>query len=207
MSFTRPLLICGIAATVLYIGMDVAASALLYPGYDYSAQQISELSAIGAPSRPVWIVLTWPYVLLTLAFAVGVWLTARGRLSLRLAAVLIAGSAINSLVWALFAPMHMRGTEFTGTDGAHITLAFSAVALILGMIGSGAAALGRSFRIFSVITVVAMMTAGAVVSTQVNAIAAGLPTPWMGLVERVSVYGSMIWLAVFAIALLRRERS
>jgi hypothetical protein len=43
------------------------------------------------------------------------------------------------------------------------------------------------------------------VSTQVTAIAANQPTPWMGLVERVSVYAPMLWLAVFSVLLLRRK--
>ena len=51
MSVTRPLLICGVVAAPFFILTDIVAATLVYPGYDYSAQQVSELSAIGAPSR------------------------------------------------------------------------------------------------------------------------------------------------------------
>ena len=30
-----------------------------------------------------------------------------------------------------------------------------------------------------------------------------LPTPWVGVRERINIYGYMLWMAVLAIALLR----
>jgi len=207
MTLARFLLICGILAAPLFILTDIVAATLLYPGYDYSAQQVSELSAIGAPSRDFWMVMGYPYNLLTLAFAAGLWLTANGRTSLKLAAVLIVLFAINSFSWGWAAPMHMRGTQFTATDTAHIAFAASAVLLMMGFIGAGALALGRGFRIYSVITIIGMLAAGAVVGTKIAAIAANQPTPWMGLVERVSVYSPMIWMMVLATTLLRERES
>ena len=53
---TKALLWCGIIASVLYIATDMFA-ATLWEGYSYTAQQVSELSAIGAPTRPLWIVM------------------------------------------------------------------------------------------------------------------------------------------------------
>jgi hypothetical protein len=201
-SVVRLLLICGIAAAPVFTLTDIAAATLFYPGYDYTAQQVSELSAIGAPSRNFWMIMAYPYALLTLALAVGVWLASAGRLSLKITAALIVLFAINSLAWGWLAPMHMRGTQFTGTDTMHIAFAASAIALMLGFIGFGAAAFGRRFRIYSAVTVMTMLAAGATVSTQIGAIAANQPTPWMGLVERVSVYAPMTWMAVLAMILL-----
>ena len=201
MSVTRVLLICGVVGTIVYIAMDIAAATLFYPGYDYTAQQVSELSAIGAPSRPFWLAMSWLNAVLTTAFGIGVWLVANGRPSLRIAAALIVLFAVSGLAWVHFAPMHMRGTEFTATDTAHIGFTIGTVVTMLAFIAAGAIALGRRFRIYSALTVVAMLAAGAVVGTQVSAIAAGEPTPWMGLVERSSVYSPMVWMAVFAVAL------
>lgn len=205
MPITRLLIICGTAAAPFFILSDIVAATLLYPGYDYSAQQVSELSAIGSPSRDFWMLMGYPYNLLTLAFAVGVWRVAEGRWPLKITAVLIVLFAANSFSWGWLAPMHMRGTQFTDTDTMHIVFAIFAVVLMIGFISFGAAALGRGFRIYSAITIALMLAAGAVVSTQIAAIAANQPTPWMGLVERISVYGPMIWMAVFALALLRRQ--
>ena len=69
MSLTRLLLACGIVGPVLFGGMDWMASFWLYPGYDITAQQVSELSAIGAPSRAFWMAMGFPHAALTLAFA------------------------------------------------------------------------------------------------------------------------------------------
>ena len=202
MSFTRQLLVCGVVAATLFIVTDIVAAALLYPGYDYAAQQVSELSAIGAPSRDFWMVMAYPYGLLTVAFAVGVWLLAGGSLSLRLAAVFILLFAANSFAWGWVAPMHMRGTQFTDSDTMHIAFAVSAVVLMTCFIGFGASALGRGFRIYSGVTLALIILAGAVVSTQIPAIAANQATPWMGLVERISVYGPLIWIAIFGVVLM-----
>jgi DNA-binding transcriptional LysR family regulator len=70
----------------------------------------------------------------------------------------------------------------------------------------GAAALGRCFRIYSALMVLAMLAAGAAVGTQIGAIAQGLPTPSMGLVERVSVYAPMVWMSVFALSRIHQTR-
>jgi hypothetical protein len=43
----RILLVCGLASTLLYIVTD-SVGALSYPGYDYTSQAISEMSAVGA---------------------------------------------------------------------------------------------------------------------------------------------------------------
>jgi hypothetical protein len=207
MSLTRILLICGIAAAVLFLAMDLAASFWLYPGYDITSQQVSELSAIGAPSRDVWMTLGFPHAALTLAFAFGVWRAAAGRLSLRITGALLMLFTLNSFLWSWVAPMHMRGTEFTATDTMHIAFTVSAVVLMVAFMICGAVARGRGFRWFSALTIIAMLAAGGVVGTQIPAIAAGEPTPWMGLVERISVYAPSLWMAVLAVVLMGERRA
>jgi hypothetical protein len=204
MSATRLLLLCGVIAAPFFILTDIVAATWFYPGYDYTSQQVSELSAIGAPSRDFWMLMGYPYNALTLAFAVGLWLAAAGRASLRAAAALIVLFAVNSFAWGWVAPMHMRGTTFSDTDAMHIAFAVSAVVLMVGFITCGAVAFGTRFRIYSAITIVLMLAAGGLVGTRIAAIASNQPTPWMGLVERISVYGPMIWIAVLAVMLLRR---
>jgi hypothetical protein len=194
------LLVCGILASLLYISMDVGAAFLFYPGYDYTAQQVSELSAIGAPSRAFWLAVSPAYVGLSVAFGLGVILSSGWRPSLLVAGILIVAFALLGLFWP---PMHMRGSATIETDMMHIVFTAAAVLLMLLFMIAGAVALDRAFRIYSAATIVAMLAAGYIVSLQAAAIAAGQPTPWMGLVERVSVYGPMVWAIVFAIALLR----
>jgi hypothetical protein len=115
-SLTRLLLACGIVGAALFIGMDFVASFRLYPGYDYTAQQVSELSAIGAPSRSFWMTMGFFHAALSFAFALGVGRASAGRISLMITAGLLALFALNSFIWGWVAPMHMRGAVFSTTD-------------------------------------------------------------------------------------------
>lgn len=46
----KVLLICGIVSSVLYVSTNILAG-MLWEGYSFTSQVISELSAIGAPTR------------------------------------------------------------------------------------------------------------------------------------------------------------
>ena len=205
MHLTRLLLACGIVEAAFFITMDFVASFWLYPGYDYTAQQVSELSAIGAPSRIFWMTMGFPHAALSFAFALGVRRASAGRTSLTITAVLLALFALNSFIWGWVAPMHMRGEVFSATDTMHIALTIVAVVLMVMFMTVGSASFGRGFRMFSMFTLAAMLIAGGVVGTQVPAIAQGLPTLWMGLVERVSVYAPSLWITGLALMLLRED--
>jgi hypothetical protein len=56
----RPLLASGILAAVLYVAMTLLVG-LLWDGYSAADQTISELSAVGAPTRPMWMLLGTTY--------------------------------------------------------------------------------------------------------------------------------------------------
>jgi hypothetical protein len=198
----RGLLICGIASSVLYVLTDILAATVLYPGYSYTAQQVSELSAIGAPTRPVWIAMSMVWALLVIAFAVGVWIFSGRRRSLRVSAILLATYGIIGALWVLFAPMHQRGTVALETDASHLIFAGLQVLVMVLFIAFGSGVRGWGFRAYSIATILVMLGAGILPSTQAQAIAAGQPTPWMGAVERVSVYLPVLWVGVLASVLL-----
>lgn len=197
----RVLLICGVMSSVLYIGTDILAAAL-WKGYSYTSQQVSELSAIGAPTRPLWIAMSIVFALLVFAFGTGVWLSAGQRRPLRVTAILLVAFGIIAVLWVLLAPMHLRGTVALATDVPHIVFAGVQLLVMVLFMAFGSGVHGKGFRIYSVATIVAMLGFGAVPSTQIQAIAAGQPTPWMGAVERVSVYLPILWVLVFAVVLL-----
>lgn len=50
----KVLLVCGILSSLLYGAM---IGAIRFEGYDPLSQTVSELSAIGAPTRPLWTLL------------------------------------------------------------------------------------------------------------------------------------------------------
>ena len=72
----KVLLVCGILSSLLYAAMNVFVP-MRYEGYSSASQTVSELSAIGAPTRPLWVLLGVAYTLLVTAFGWGVWASAR----------------------------------------------------------------------------------------------------------------------------------
>ena len=202
--YNRILLLCGIISSFLYIGTDVFTS-FLYEGYSYTSQQVSELSAIGTPTRRFWLIMSFLWSPLVIAFGIGILRLPDLNRSLRYTGILMSIYAVIGLLWN-FAPMHQRGTVELSGDIMHIFFAAIQVMMILGFIVLGSGAGGPGFRIYSFITIIALLVFGAVTGTKASAIAEGHSTPWMGLIERVNVYSSMIWVLVYAIVLLRYEK-
>jgi hypothetical membrane protein len=199
--FVTALLTCGVIVAPVQIVGDVIAAAL-YPGYSYANQAVSELSAIGAPTRAFLTNVGFLYEALILAFAFGVWKTAGGKRSLRIAAGLLGLFALNAFIWTFF-PMQQRGSELAATDVGHIIGAIAQVLTIVLFISFGSMAHGRKFRIFSFLMIAAVLASGSVMATQSSRIGAGLPTPGAGLFERISFYGPSIWILTLAVVLLR----
>ena len=92
------LLGCGIAASLLYVVTDLLGG-MAYEGYSFSAQTISELGAIGSPSKSFVDPLFLTYDVLLVAFGIGVMResVARKR-ALHFAALLLAGIGVIGLV-------------------------------------------------------------------------------------------------------------
>jgi hypothetical protein len=196
------LLTCGIVSSLVYVAANVLG-ALRWQGYSSTSQTVSELSAIGAPSRAIWVPLGIAYDLLLIAFGVGVWGCSGRKRALRVtAAMLIAIGALGT-VWP---PMHMRGAVATFTDMMHIIFAGAVVVLTLVAIGFGATGLGPRFRLYSIATLVVLVVFGALTGLAGPRIAANLPTPWVGVTERINIGGYLLWIAVLATALLRGTR-
>lgn len=100
--------------------------------------------------------------------------------------------------------MHLRGTSFTLTDTLHIAWSAATVLLMMLAIGFAAMALAVSFRLYSIATFVVLLVFGGLTAADAPRIAANLPTPSVGIWERISIAGYMLWLAVFASTLIRR---
>jgi hypothetical protein len=196
----RVLLLCGILSALVYVAANVACS-MAWKQYSSFSQTISELSAIDAPSRSVWIAFAIPYDLLLAAFGAGVWLSARGRRGLRVSAALLVAMAA-MIYWP---PMHMRGSVATATDTLHIVWTSAASLIILLAIGFAATAFGKRWRLYSIATLVMLVAAGTATFLYAPRLAANLPTPGMGALERIDLGAYLLWVALLAIT-LRRER-
>jgi hypothetical protein len=104
---------------------------------------------------------------------------------------------------AYFTPMHVRGAEFTFSDTLHVIATVVTVFLFLLIIGFGATADGKRFRIYSYLTILALVVFGIWTFMDAPQLEANLPTPWMGVKERTNIYGYMLWMAMLALVLWR----
>ncbi len=198
------LLACGFVAPLLYLASDVIAG-LRWHSYSFRDQTISELNAIGAPTRTLTIVLGIGGYTFLVAFGAGLWRSARGNRRLRVAgaALLVLGV---SAWWAVpFASMHVRGAETSLSDTLHLVNGGVAGLLLLVAMWFGVAALGTRFRIYSIATVLVMVVFLVWSGMDGSRVVDNLSTPWLGVKERVWAYAYQLWLIVFAVVLLRRR--
>jgi hypothetical protein len=195
------LLLCGVAVPVLYAVADVAAG-LHFEGYSFRDQTISELGAIGASSRGLMVAILVPTYLCLTAFGVGVWQSADGRRRLRVAGGVVVGLGILALVVGMFVPMQPRGTEQGLAGALHLIEGGVWMLGLLVAMGFAAAALGRRFAVYTAATVVVLLVFGGWAGMAGARIEAGLPTPWLGVIERVFWYAYELWFAVLALRLL-----
>jgi hypothetical protein len=196
------LLVCGIVAPLLYVVTTVIA-ARMWEGYSSASQSVSELFAVEAPTKsfvdPPLIV----YSLLVYAFGVGIWLSAGGKRALRVVGGAIVAKEVLGLVIQLFFPMHLRGGEATFSDTLHATLTAVGVLSMLVAMGFGAAALGKRFRLYSIGTFLVFLLMAILAFWDGGRMAQGLPTPWMGVWERITIFAYFVWTVVLAIVLWR----
>jgi uncharacterized protein DUF998 len=197
------LLICGILSSLLYGAM---IGGIRFEGYGPISQTVSELSAIGAPTRPLWMLLGAAYDVLVFAFGVGVWMSAGRRRALRVVGGVMIAVAMLGWAWP-YASMHQRAVLAAGgatlSDKLHIILTVATVLFMLAAIGFGAAAFERRFRLYSIATIIVLLVFGALTGLDGPRVQANLPTPWVGLWERINIGVFLLWVVVVAIALLR----
>ena len=158
----KALLAGGILSSLLYIATDVLGG-LRYDGYSFASQAISELGAIGAPSKPFVDPLFIAYHLLALVFGIGI-LRGGNRPTPRLM------GRVSQCWWLrrdwpcdrlslagpdLFA-MHQRGTGSLAADAPHMILTAVLVLLLLLAMGFGAFAFGKRFRLYSFATLLTL---------------------------------------------------
>jgi hypothetical protein len=191
------LLACGPLSVLTYIGWREFA-ALQWEGYSRISNSISELQLTGTPTKSLldpWE--GWVYSGLSLAFGVGIWLSAQGSRSLRVVGALMILPAAANPLWLLFGEASLA---------AHIALAVMGILSWLGAMGFGAAALGKRFRIYSLVTLAVVVTFNALALSYAPEVKSGEPTPFIGLYERIAFGAYYLWLCLLAVALWRGGR-
>lgn len=199
----KGLLVCGILSSLWYVVINIYVPTQ-YEGYNISTFTVSELSAIGAPTRILWVLLGLLYPMLFAAFGWGVLRAAGQSRHLRIVGGLIIAYCALNFYWP---PMHMRGAEFTLTDTMHIAWGIATNIFMWLFMGFGAAALNKRFRIYTVASIALHIVFGVLTVLEAPNIADNEPTPTIGIWERVNIGIFMLWVIVFSLELLRREKS
>lgn len=203
-TLTTVLLICGIASSVLYAGLNILVPSY-WPSYDSAAQTVSELSAIGAPTRNLWNWLCAPYTFLVMAFAWGVRRAAGDNRPLRIAGGLLFAYGALGVLWP-FAPMHLREALAAGgsnfSDTLHIALGAVTEVLYLVALAFAATALGKGFRWYSIATFVTLLVFGALTFLDAPLVGRNEPTPLIGVWERINISVFLLWMIMLALYLL-----
>lgn len=199
----RWLLLCGIFAPLVRVAADVLA-AIWYPGYSFWNQTMSQLAAIGAPTRDLQMVLLAVFGVLITAFGVGVGMSAGKKRSLKIAGIIIIIFGITGLIALAFPQTAMQLNGGLEAQNVHIVVTVASVLLIILFIGFGAAAYGAVFRLYSAATVIIMHLFGYLAAAKAPH-AVDFAAPGMGTLERICYYSYLLWIAVFAALLLRKK--
>ena len=195
------LLICGILNVVFYLLHD-CIGARFYPGYNWMAQAVSDLTATDAPSRLIASEFTkihgiFSCVACTLIciFAKELWKEASEKI-LRLGLYLfVTMHWISAIGYSLF-PLTGSGYDGSFQSFVHVyvitvlVVLLSIVSLILIAVGGFKS--GNKVLVWCAVVAFLMMFFGAAGS-------AAVPRAYFGIVERFSTYSAVCFTAVIAV--------
>ena len=103
--------------------------------------------------------------------------------------------------------MHQREVLAAGggtlSDTLHVVLGGVTVFLMFLAIGFGAAAFGKRFRLYSIATIVVLLVFGGLTFLEAPRLQANLPTPWIGLWERINISVFLLWVVMLGAVLWR----
>ena len=197
---------CGLLGVVAFLSYTAAVvfSPLAYPGYDWMAQAVSDLSAANAPSLRLWNQLSSLYNVCTLVCAMMVCIGIQGKKNrfLRVGIYLFTIMEWVSAVGFGMFPLSDSGYAGTFQDKMHIfstaiVVILSIVSLVLIIIAGAKDKSSRSYGIFAAIAL-GMMMVGAMGMNIV-------PKNYFGIVERFSVFAATGYNAVLGIELYRMK--
>ncbi len=106
------------------------------------------------------------------------------------------------LAWTPF-PLHPGEPVSSFANTMHSIFAGIQVILTFLAIGFGAVAYRNWFRFYSIGTILTLLVAG---FGSFWLAASGQPTSWFGVIERINVYGYLLWVSVLSVVLLREEK-
>ena len=202
----RFLLGCGLLAPLVYVS-TVILGGLLRLGYSHITHAISELIAAGAPNTTLLIPLFTLYDILLAAFGAGFLLNvlaspdARGRRSGAWGALALVVAGLLGVLMNLFFPQDPGGRPVTVTGTVHVVLAGvlslgTMLAILCTSLWLRQMPGLRAYWRYSLASLVVVFVSGGL-----GAAAIATSSPYLGLVERVTIGAFMQWVFVIALRL------
>ena len=197
---------CGLFGIVAFLSYTAAVvfSPLAYPGYDWMAQAVSDLSASNAPSLRLWNQLSCLYNVCTLVCAMMVCAGIQGRKTklLRVGIYLFTLMEWVSAVGFGMFPLSDSGYAGTFQDQMHIfstilVVLLSIVSLVLIIVAGIKDKECRSYGAFAGIALFMMMVGAFGMNI--------VPKEYFGVVERFSVFAATGYNAVLGVELYRMK--
>jgi hypothetical protein len=198
---TKGLLVIAAIASVVVYGLGDLASGLLYDGYSYRDQWISELSAFGSPVRSLMVTAILLHGLLLLAFGVGIWQFADRKSLHWVGLLLMVAGVIGFPTHAVFA-MSSRWMTAGLNDTIHASLSLAFGLVVFVGVALSAVAYSGWFRLYAIATILIFVGFGAASSVAIQGIEQNF-TPWAGAFERINAYSYFAWLVVLAVIVHR----
>lgn len=201
-SLIQKLGLLGIVSLLSYTAA-VLFSPLAYPGYDWMAQAVSDLSAENAPSKMLWDQLSSLYGVCGMISVMMVCVFIQGKMNrtLRAGIYLFAGmNWVTNVGYAMF-PLSDSGYAGTLQDIMHVYVVTASVvllsiaSLVVIMVGGYRDKKYRSLALWAT-AALALMLMGAVGTNVV-------PPEFFGIPERFSVFAATGFNAVLGIYLFR----
>jgi len=179
----------GVISFLSYVSA-VVISPIAYPGYDWMAQAVSDLSSVNAPSRMLWMQLSSLYGACGIVCIMSVCVFIQSKLNKTLRIGIYCFAAMNwiSIIGYSMFPLLNSGVSGTSTqDKMHLIVTmlvviFSIVSLVLIMVGGYRKKAYRSLAIWATIALLFMF---------LGSIGVGIvPSQYFGIPERFSVFAA-----------------
>lgn len=178
----------------------VIFSPLAYPGYNWVAQAVSDLSAVNAPSKMLWSQLSSMYEACGMISIMMVCVFIKGKLNKRLRFGIYLFAVMNWVSCIGYAMFPLTDSGFAGEfqDIMHIVvtvlvIALSVISLVVIMLGGYRYSQYKSLAIWATVALL-LMFAGAI---GINIVA----KEYVGIPERFSVFAATGFNAVLGVYL------
>lgn len=202
MNPNRAFAVCGIISPLLYLIMVIIGGALI-PGYSHITETVSELLVAGAPNRPLLATLMISSSVLGILLPIGLHRGINEGIGSKVGPAFLIIASVLGILTTYF-PQDPGGPPVTFAGTLHVVLLIPMVILSLGAFLAfwrrlKSDSLWAGYDKYSLITFIVAIPLG-VIS------AVSLGSPYIGLLERISVAVILQWGFIMAIKLFRLSK-